>query len=148
MLTAPPLAEVIGPPVRARGWSSAGVGSTEPAAAAINTLLRQGQGTEATRDRQYYAEPVSTPTAPNGECFEVVVGTDGALTVAAEELARHGVRPGAHLRLVQEPQPPAPKRSARGALAEVINSEELDAFEVALDNSKSERIAAAKRRWA
>ncbi len=94
-----------------------------------------------------YAGPVTAPAAPNGESFEVVVGTDGALTVPAEELARHGVRPGAHLRLVQEPQPPAPRRSARGALAEVINSEELDAFEVALDNSKSERIAAAERRW-
>lgn len=91
---------------------------------------------------------MSTPAAPNGEGFEVVVGTDGSLTVPAEELVRHGVRPGAHLRLVEGPQPPAPRRSARGALAEVINSKELDAFEAALDNSKAERIAAAERRWA
>jgi hypothetical protein len=91
---------------------------------------------------------VSTPAAPSGEGFEVVVGTDGALTVPAEELARHGVRPGTHLRLVQEPQPRAPRRSGRGALAGVITPEELDALEVALDNSKAERIAAAERRWA
>lgn len=91
---------------------------------------------------------MSTPAAPNGEGFEVVVGTDGALAVPAEELARHGVRPGAHLRLVQERQPRAPRRRARGALAGVIDAEELDAFEVALDNSKAERIAAAERRWA
>ncbi|MGH3874821.1 MAG: hypothetical protein ACRDSR_25510 [Pseudonocardiaceae bacterium] len=49
---------------------------------------------------------------------------------------------------MQEPQPPARRRSARGALAEVVNSKELDTFEVALDNSRSERIAAAERRWA
>ncbi|WP_448638332.1 hypothetical protein [Geodermatophilus sp. URMC 63] len=30
--------------------------------------------------------------------FEVVVGADGG--IAPEELARHGVRPGAHLRIV------------------------------------------------
>jgi hypothetical protein len=32
--------------------------------------------------------------------FEVVVGADGG--IAAEDLARHGVRPGAHLRVVPE----------------------------------------------
>ena len=91
---------------------------------------------------------MSTPAAPNGKGFEVVVGPDGALTVPAEELARHGVRAGAHLRLVQDRQPHAPRRSACGTLAAVIDAEELDAFEVALDNSKAERIAAAERRWA
>ncbi len=94
-------------------------------------------------DPKDYAGPVTTPAAPNGEGFEVVVGTDGALIVPAEELARHGVRAGAHLRLVQESQPRAPRRSARGALAGVIGPEELDAFDVALDNSKAMRIAAA-----
>jgi hypothetical protein len=52
------------------------------------------------------------------------------------------------LRLVQEPQPRAPIRSARDALAGVIAPEELDAFEAALGNSKAERIAATERRWA
>lgn len=46
---------------------------------------------------------MSTPAAPNGEGFDVVVGADGAL-------------------------------------AGVIDAQELDAFEVALDNSKAERI--------
>lgn len=68
--------------------------------------------------------------------------------MSAEELARKCARPGAHLRLVQEPQPRSPRHSACGALAGVIDAEELDAFEVALENSKAERIAAAERRWA
>lgn len=116
----------------------------------ISPLRRQGRaGRGPPTNPKHYAGPVSTPAAPNGEGLEVVVGTDGALTVPAEELARHGVRPGAHLRLVQEPPPPpAPRRSARGALAGVIDTEELDAVEVALDNSKAERIAAAERHWA
>lgn len=94
---------------------------------------------------------MSTPTAPNEdnfEGFEVVVGTDGALTVPADELARHGVRPGAHLRLVEQPQARAPRRSARGILAGVIDAEALDAFTTALADSKAERIAAVERRWA
>ena len=78
----------------------------------------------------------------------VLVAAVAPVVVPAEELARHGVRPGAHLRLVQESPPRAPRRSSRGALAGVIAHEELDAFEVALDNSKAERIAAAERRWA
>ena len=45
--------------------------------------------------------------------FEVVVGADGG--IAPEELARHGVRPGAHLRIVAEVERP-PIRPAYGAL--------------------------------
>ena len=84
----------------------------------------------------------------NGDGFEVVVGTDGSLNVPADELARHGVRPGAHLRLVQVPQPRTPRRRIYGALAERVDAETLDAFEAALDDSKAERIAPAERRWA
>lgn len=91
---------------------------------------------------------MSTPAAPNEEGFEVVVGTDGALTVPADELARHGVRPGAHLRLVQEPQARVLRRSVRGTLAGVVDAEALGAFLTALDDSKAERIAAVERRWA
>ena len=36
----------------------------------------------------------------------------------------------------------------RGALAERVDPEALDAFEAALYDSKAERIAAAERRWA
>jgi hypothetical protein len=91
---------------------------------------------------------VSTSAAPNGEGFEVVVGTDGVLRVPAEELARHGVRPGAHLRLVHQPQPRVPRRRARGALASVVDAAALDALETALDEVKAERIAVVERRWA
>lgn len=96
----------------------------------------------------YYPHGVSTSAAPNGEGFEVVVGTDGALRVPAEELARHGLRPGAHLRLVLQPQPPAQRRHARGALAGVVTAAALDGLEAALDEAKTERIAALERRWA
>ncbi len=36
----------------------------------------------------------------------------------------------------------------RGALAEGVDAKALDAFEAALDDAKTERIAAAERRWA
>ena len=90
---------------------------------------------------------MSTPATPHEEGFEVVVGADGALTVPADELARRGVCPGAHLRLVQEPPSQVPRRSVRGALAGIIDTEALNAFEVALDASKTERIATVRRRW-
>ncbi|MGB6162628.1 MAG: hypothetical protein WCF33_22660 [Pseudonocardiaceae bacterium] len=89
---------------------------------------------------------MSTSATPDEEGFEVVVGIDGALTVLAEELARHGVHPGAHLWLVPQPQPL--RRSVRGTLAGVGDAEVLDAFDDALDDSKAERIAAVERRWA
>jgi len=89
---------------------------------------------------------MSTPATPYGESFEAVVGKDGVLTVPADELARHGVRPGTHLRLIPE-QPPVPRRSVRGALAGVVEGKALDAFEAALDEAKAERIAAVERRW-
>jgi hypothetical protein len=46
--------------------------------------------------------------------FEVVVGPDGG--IAPNELARYGVRPGAHLRLVSESAKTPPFRSAAGIL--------------------------------
>ena len=84
----------------------------------------------------------------NWDGFEVVVATDGSLSVPADELARHGVCPGARLRLVQVSQPRSPRRRMRGALAERVDAEALDAFEAALDDAKAERTAAADRRWA
>jgi hypothetical protein len=84
----------------------------------------------------------STP-ASGDDGFEVVVGSDGTLTVPAAELARHGVRPGAHLRLVAEDgAEPAPKRrSTRGSLAHLVTPEDVDAFEAALAEAKADRIA-------
>jgi hypothetical protein len=68
----------------------------------------------------------------HGDGFEVIVGTNGSLSVPTDELARHGVRPDAHLRLVQVPQPRTPRRRMRGALAESVDAEALDAFEAVL----------------
>jgi hypothetical protein len=84
----------------------------------------------------------STP-ASDDDGFEVVVGSDGSLTVPASELARHGVRPGAHLRLVVEDGDDlAPKRrSARGSLAHFVTPADVDAFEAALAEAKADRIA-------
>lgn len=51
--------------------------------------------------------------------FEVVVGPDG--TIPASELARHGVRPGAHLKVARSPlEKRPPFRSAAGILAGVL----------------------------
>lgn len=93
-------------------------------------------------------DSVSTPAAPHDEGFEVVVGTDGALSVPADELARHGVRLGAHLRLVPSTPWSAPTRSVRGALADVVGTATLYAFEASLDAAKTSRIATSERRWA
>ena len=84
----------------------------------------------------------------DGEGFEVVVDPDGALRVPAGELARHGVRPGTHLRLVHEPPPRQRRRRVRGALSDVVDAAALDALEAALDDTKAERLAALERRWA
>jgi hypothetical protein len=95
----------------------------------------------------------NTP-AGTGDGFEVVVGSDGALTVPAAELARHGVRPGAHLRVVAESeahgnadthdeqgQERPRRKSVRGALAHMVTPEGVDAFVEALAETKAERIS-------
>ena len=79
---------------------------------------------------------MSTPALPYDEGFEAVVGKDGVLTVPADELAKHGVRPGTHLRLIPEQRPLAPRRSVRGALTGVVDSAALEAFEIAMDEAK------------
>jgi hypothetical protein len=95
----------------------------------------------------------NTP-AGTGDSFEVVVGSDGTLTVPASELARHGVRPGAHLRLVAQSEGHAstdthgeqghqrPRvKSMRGALTHMVTPEDVDAFVEALAETKAERIS-------
>jgi bifunctional DNA-binding transcriptional regulator/antitoxin component of YhaV-PrlF toxin-antitoxin module len=72
---------------------------------------------------------------------EVVVGADGSLAVPTETLARFGIRPGAHLRLVPEPEA-RERKTSRGVLKGQIDAE---AFAEALRESKEERIAAALR---
>jgi len=70
-------------------------------------------------------------------------GSDGALTVPAAELARQGMRPGAHLRLAVEDGPePAQRRNARRWLAPLVTRVDVHAFEAALAEAKANRVAA------
>jgi hypothetical protein len=84
---------------------------------------------------------VSTNVSPD-DGFEVVVDDDGSLSVPADELARHGVRPGAHLRLVPEQSEGPKRRRARGMFADRVRPGDLDEFEAAMAEAKAERIAA------
>ncbi len=54
-------------------------------------------------------------TASPDDGFEVVVGDDGSLSIPATELASHGLRPGAHLRIVPEPHHVAQRSDAAQA---------------------------------
>jgi hypothetical protein len=81
---------------------------------------------------------MSTPAPQDG--LDVVVNADGGVTVSADELARLGVRPGAHLKLV--PQQKSRKgKSLKGALAGTVPPEVIDDFIQGLDESKAERRA-------
>lgn len=75
------------------------------------------------------------------DSFEVVVSSDGSLTVPAAELARHGVRPGTHLRLVKPEI--AGRRGGRsaGKLAGLVPYDVIDAWSQALDDDRAERRA-------
>jgi hypothetical protein len=84
---------------------------------------------------------MSTTPVSSGDGFEVVVGSDGVLTVPAAELARHGVRPGAHLRLVPEERPAGERKRMAGALAGSVPPEAVEALIRGLDESKAERVA-------
>ncbi|GEL18357.1 hypothetical protein [Pseudonocardia asaccharolytica] len=58
----------------------------------------------------------------------------------ASELARLGLRPCAHLRLVPEQRPAERKRMA-GALAGTVSAEAVEALIRGLDEAKAERVA-------
>lgn len=60
--------------------------------------------------------------------FEVVVGADGG--IAPEELARHGVRPGSHLRVVAQVERPQ-IRPTYGALRGQVRQVSWEDFEAA-----------------
>jgi hypothetical protein len=78
-------------------------------------------------------------TAPGDtEGFHVVVADDGSLP--SSELARLGVVPGEHLRLVPE-QRPGVRRGSAGALANTVAVQSIDALVRGLDESKAERAA-------
>jgi hypothetical protein len=85
----------------------------------------------------------NTPVSSGGG-FDVVVGTDGTLTVPAAEFARMGVRPGAHLRLVVDSTEDATPRRGRsgGKLAHVAPASVIREWARALDEDRAERRAA------
>ncbi len=80
----------------------------------------------------------STRAQGDAEGFHVVVAEDGSLP--ARELARQGLRPGEHLRLIPEPRPAMRPRMA-GALASTVPAEAVDALIRGLDEAKAERVA-------
>lgn len=83
---------------------------------------------------------MSTTHAPDGDGFHVVVADDGSLPAA--ELARLGVRPGAHLRLVPEQRSAHERVSAFGYLSQVISADEADALSAGIEQGKADRIEA------
>jgi hypothetical protein len=81
---------------------------------------------------------VMTTAAGDAEGFHVVVADDGSLPTS--ELARLGVAPGEHLRLVPE-QRPAVRRRRADALASAVSAEAVEALVRGLDEAKAERAA-------
>lgn len=82
---------------------------------------------------------MSTTSAPsNGEGFHVVVAEDGSLP--ASELARLGLRPGAPLRVVPEPEPAQERVSAFGNLGGVLSPEAAEALSAGIEAGKADRI--------
>jgi hypothetical protein len=72
------------------------------------------------------------------EGFHVVVAEDGSLPTS--ELARLGVGPGEHLRLVPEQRRVFGRRSA-GMLAKTVSAQAVEALVRGLDEQKAERSA-------
>lgn len=84
-------------------------------------------------------------SAGSDDGFEVVVGSDGALTVPAAELASRGVRPGTYLRLVPAQQPVAQRRRMAGALTGSVPVETVEELIGCLEEAKAERVAYYRR---
>lgn len=76
------------------------------------------------------------------DSFEVVVSSDGSLTVPAAELARHGVRPGARLRLVKPEVGSRRGGRSAGKLAGLVPDEVIEAWSQALDDDRAGRRSA------
>lgn len=85
---------------------------------------------------------MSTTPETSDNSFEVVVSSDGTLTVPAAELARHGVRPGAHLRLVVGSNEKQPRRGrSAGKLSHMVPASVIEDWARALDQDRAERRA-------
>jgi hypothetical protein len=96
---------------------------------------------------------MSSTSTSTGNGFDVVVGGGGTLSVPAAELARHGVAPGAHLRVVpasdapeREGSRPAPRRKLRGLLVGKIPAEDILTWED-FEATHRANVAAAERRY-
>jgi len=99
-------------------------------------------------NRRGYPRLVSSVANPHPDGgLDVVVDPDGALRVPADELARHGVRPGSHLRIVSDVSQAGPRRSVRGALAGTLTTDELNGLLRALDDVRAERVVSTEQRW-
>ncbi|WP_433504815.1 hypothetical protein ACQP04_35595 [Pseudonocardia halophobica] len=81
-------------------------------------------------------------TPETADSFEVVVSSDGSLTVAAAELARHGVRPGAHLRLSKPEVVSRRGGRSAGKLAGLVPDEVIEAWSQAFGDDRAERRSA------
>jgi hypothetical protein len=85
----------------------------------------------------------TTPPHNDGpDVLDVVVNADGGVTIPAAELARRGIRPGMHLRVVPAQREAPRRRSARGLFADRVAPGELDQFVDAMAQAKAERVAA------
>lgn len=82
----------------------------------------------------------TTPEA--ADSFEVVVSSDGSLMIPAAELVRHGVRPGAHLKLVKSEVGSRRVGRSAGKLAGLVPDETIKAWSQALDGDRAERRSA------
>ena len=81
-------------------------------------------------------------TADAAGSWELVVGPDGSVPV--EQLARLGVAPGAHLRVVSNPasESTVARKSLAGVLRDRIDDAALDRIDdAALAANRQERIA-------
>jgi hypothetical protein len=96
------------------------------------------------------SRPPPLPCPGHEQCqrpqsHELIVGPDGS--IPADQIARLGLRPGTHLRVVAEPglgaDDPA-RTSLAGPLRERIDDAALDRFDAALAANRRERIAAVE----
>src|SRR5450756_2590269 len=91
--------------------------------------------------RLRYFDLIVMSTADAAGSWELVVGPDGSVPV--EQLARLGVAPGAHLRVVSNPasESTAARKSLAGVLRDRIDDAALDRIDdAALAANRQERI--------